>query len=86
MIDKEKSQALLAAVKPFVDAAALGWQVMDAVKQADLQGRGLTKLIAADAYAGQHTAESNVSWSNWQRLLDAWVDLMAAPKAENGDG
>ncbi|MGE4321969.1 MAG: hypothetical protein AB7E60_02945 [Sphingobium sp.] len=86
MIDKQKSQALLDAIQPFAHAAALGWQVMDAVKEADLRGKGLTKLIASDAYAGQHTAQSNVSWADWQRLLDAWVDLIPPVKeADHGE-
>lgn len=75
-IDREKSQALLDAIQPFAHAAALGWQVKDAVKQGNLREKGLTKLIAFDAYAGQYTAESHVSWADWQKLLDAWVDLM----------
>lgn len=78
MIGKAKSQALLDAIQPFAHAAALGWQVMDAVKQANVQDKGLTKLIAFDAYAGQYMAESHISWSNWHALLDAWVDLMPA--------
>lgn len=83
-IDQEKSQALLDAVRPFVQAAGLGWQVKEAVRQTDLRDKGLSKLIAVDAYAGVHTAQSNVSWADWQRLLDAWVDLM--PPIENGGG
>ena len=79
MIDKAKSQALLDAIRPFAHAAALGWQVMDAVKQANLREKGLTKLVAFDEYAGQYTADSNISWADWQKLLDAWVDLMPPP-------
>ena len=78
MINKARSQALLDAIQPFAHAAAMGWQVMDAVKQANMRDQGLTKLIAFDAYAGQYTAESHISWSNWRTLLDAWVDLMPA--------
>jgi len=48
--------------------------------------RIMAGLNEADAYAGQHTAESNVSWANWQRLLDAWVDLMPEPEAEKASG
>ncbi|WP_017182239.1 hypothetical protein [Sphingobium xenophagum] len=85
MIDREKSQALLDAIQPFAHAAALGWQVLDAVRAADLRGKGITKLIAADMYAGQHTAQSNVSWSDWQRVLDAWVALMPPPEKDGDD-
>lgn len=83
MIDREKSQALLDAIRPFVNAAAMGFGVMDAVRQADLRGKGITKLIAADMYAGQHTAQSHVSWSDWQKVLDAWVDLMPPPAKDS---
>lgn len=81
-IDREKSQALLDAVRPFAQAAGLGWKVKEAVRKTDLRDKGLSKLIAADAYAGTHTAQSNVSWADWQKLLDAWVDLM--PRPEDG--
>lgn len=81
-INREKSQALLDAIRPFAQAAGLGWQVKEAVANADLRGNGLSKLIAADAYAGVHTAQSNVSWADWQALLDAWVDLMPDGKGE----
>lgn len=85
MIDKAKSQALLDAIQPFAHAAALGWQVKEAVKEANVRDQGLTKLIAFDAYTGQYTAESNVSWADWQRLLDAWVDMMP-PKEGSAHG
>lgn len=80
MADREQILALIEAIRPFAHAAGKGWQVMEAVREADLRGKGLTNLIATDAYAGQHTAQSNVSWADWHRLLDAYVDIMPPPE------
>jgi hypothetical protein len=59
------------ALRPFIFAAAVGWSVAEAVREAKPNQHSKYPLVAFGSYAGQYAAESRVSWRDWQDLLDA---------------
>lgn len=59
------------ALRPFIYAACVGSMIADEVDAAKPNQHRKRPLIAFGSYTGQYAAQSNVSWMDWKKLLDA---------------
>ncbi|WP_380873651.1 hypothetical protein ACFB49_42930 [Sphingomonas sp. DBB INV C78] len=62
---------LVSALRPFINAAAIGWLIEQDVNAAKPKQHSERPLIGFAGYVGQYAAQSRVSWADWKRLLDA---------------
>jgi hypothetical protein len=66
----ERVRRIMDAGEPFARAASMGQLAYSAVRKADMSA--VTTLVGISSQCAVHVAESNISWADWSRLLEAW--------------